>query len=358
MALLSVTELLHDLRQHDLLEPSQWSLLEHQLQGRFRDAKSLGGEMVRRGWLTDFQLDQLHQGNGELLTLGHYRILDWLGEGGVSQVMKALHIPLHCVCALKILRPSLQDDSEAMRQFHFEVRVMSRLSHPNIVSAVDADPVNQPCWYSMEYVEGTDLDRVVADGGPLPFVQACDYIRQAARGLQHAYERGVVHRDIKPANLLLAELQGDSAQGLGNIKILDMGLARLEWHGKGSYTGTPSQTANIVMGTPDFVAPEQATRPKEADIRADIYSLGCSLYYLLAGQPPFPVRSIAQKLVCHQQAEPAPIESLAKDVAPQFPAVLRKMMAKSPDDRYRTPASVVAALGPFCRAAATPALSR
>ena len=344
MRIETTSEFLSALRQYDLLEPSQWTLFDHQIKGRFRDLAALGQEVVRRGWLTEYQLNMLLQGSNEVI-IGNYRVLDWLGEGGVSRVLKALHIPTHNIVALKLLRPKLQDDVEAMRQFQFEVRVTSKLSHPNIVSAVEADPMNQPYMYALEYVEGVDLGRYVEENGPLPSPQACDYIRQAARGLQHAYEHGVVHRDIKPANILLTA-------GGDLIKILDMGLARMEWKRKGSYAGTPSDTANIVMGTPDYVAPEQATRPKDADIRADIYSLGCTLHFLLCGQPPFPVRSIAQKLVCHQQAPPPPIDKLCKDAPAGLTAVLQKMMAKAPADRYRTPASVALALGAYCRGSA------
>ncbi len=234
-----------------------------------------------------------------------------------------------------------------MRQFKFEVQVMSRLSHPNIVRVVDADPVGHPWFYSMEFVEGTDLGKLVQENGPLPIEQACSYVRQAGFALQHAHEHGVVHRDIKPANLLLT-------QGGDLVKVLDMGLARLEFSRKGSYSGTKVEKGSMVLGTPDFMAPEQATDPNQADIRADIYSLGCTLYYLLAGQPPFPVRSVAQKLVFHQTAEPTPIASIRKEVPAGLAQAIQKMMAKTPADRYRTPAAVCAALAQF----AAPTLKR
>jgi eukaryotic-like serine/threonine-protein kinase len=347
MATKSVTDFVFTLRQCQLLDASHEEILARQLQGQFHDAPSLGRELVRRGWLSDYQLDQLLEGNGDLLSLGPYRILDWLGEGGVSQVFKAWHVPFASVVALKVIRPALQENPEAMRQFLFEARVMSQLSHPNIVRVVDVDPVGHPWFYSMEFVEGTDLGKLVQERGPLPVDQACHYIRQAALGLQHAHERGVVHRDIKPVNLLLCEAEG--SQSLGLIKILDMGLARLEWSGKGggSYQGTPTGSFGQVLGTPDFMAPEQATDHRLADIRADIYSLGCTLYFLLAGQPPFPVKSLAQKLVCHQAAQPNPIERIRKEVPPALVAVLQKMMAKAPAERHRTPASVSAALAKF-----------
>jgi serine/threonine-protein kinase len=363
----TASELVYWLNKCELLEPSRWDLLVHQLQGRYQDGLSLGKELVRLGWLTPFQLEQLLEGNGELLSLGPYRILDWIGEGGVSQVYKAWHVPYHCVVALKVLRPVLQDDADALQQFQFEIRVSRRLAHPNIVSIVDFDP-SLPHFYSMEFVEGIDLGKLVEQSRSLPLASACDYIRQAARGLQHAYECGVVHRDIKPANLLLTGSMASAETTPPptpqrrplvtdhspvpvdwTIKILDMGLARLEWLHLDPESSTMIRKMNHVLGTPDFLAPEQATRPDEVDIRADIYSLGCTLYFLLTGQPPFPAPSLARKLLCHQESEPTPIENLCKSLPAGFPAFLRKMMAKSPADRYRTPASVAAALAPFVR---------
>src|SRR5262245_15299430 len=182
----SVADLVFTIRQGQVLDASHEDLLTRQLQGRYRDAHALGQELVRLGWLSEFQLEHLLEGNGELLTLGPYRILDWLGEGGVSQVFKAWHIPFSAIVALKVIRPALQSDPDAMRQFRFEVQVMSRLSHPNIVSAIDADPIAHPWFYSMEFVEGTDLGKLVQERTRLPAEQACSYIRQAALGLQHA----------------------------------------------------------------------------------------------------------------------------------------------------------------------------
>ena len=339
MDLQSASALVYWLDQSDLLEPSRRGFLKDKLQGKFRDAVSLGKELIRLGWLTPYQLEQIQHGNGELLSLGPYRIMDWIGEGGVSQVFKAWHMPFGCVVALKVIRPSLQDDAEAMRQFQLEMKASAQVSHPNVVRAVDADPVNQPHWYSLEFVDGTDLGKIVEKGGPLILNQACSYIKQAAAGLQHAYERGVVHRDIKPANLLLTKD--------GTVKIADMGLARLEWLNPGQQPNSLAMKG--LLGTPDFIAPEQATKPDEVDIRADIYSLGCTLYFLLSGHPPFPGKSLAQKLMFHQTAQPIPIEHLVTELPGHFPPVLQKMMAKSPNDRYRTPAAVVAALAPFIR---------
>ena len=193
----------------------------------------------------------------------------------------------------------------------------------------------------MEYVEGSDLHRLVEKSGPLPLGQACHYIRQAALGLQHASERGLVHRDIKPSNLQVAAT-GEV------VKILDMGLARSREPESNAGGRADLTQACSIMGTPDYIAPEQIADPRQVDVRADIYSLGCTLYYLLAARPPFPGGAWEEKLVCHRKVEPQPIEHVRPDVPAAFAAVLRKMMAKRPEDRYAVPTAAADALAPFC----------
>jgi serine/threonine protein kinase len=246
--------------------------------------------------------------------------------------------------ALKVIHPELLNNPEAVQQFQQEMRAVAQLDHPNIVRAVDADlVVGNMHYFAMEFVEGTDLNKMVSLSGPLPVAKACDCIRQAALGLQHAFERGLVHRDIKPGNLLLTT-SGDL------IKVLDMGLARLEWFRKDDLSiSTLSRQKASMMGSPDYLSPEQAVDPEHVDIRADLYSLGCTFYFLLTGQVPFPGGSLALKLMQHQQQEPTPIEELRKDVPPGLIPVVRKLMAKKPEDRFRTPAALVVALGTFCR---------
>jgi WD40 repeat protein len=192
----------------------------------------------------------------------------------------------------------------------------------------------------MEYAEGTDLHNLVQKSGPLPVAQACNYIRQAALGLQHAHERGLVHRDIKPANPQV------TAQGTV-VKILDLGLARAPEGG--DRPGAGLTQAGTIMGTPDYIAPEQIADPRRVDIRADVYSLGCTFYFLLAGRPPIPTGTWEEKLVSHGKVEPQPIEQIRPDVSPAVGAILRKMMAKRLDDRYPTPLAVADALTVFCQ---------
>jgi serine/threonine protein kinase/Leucine-rich repeat (LRR) protein len=338
MATDSLCSLVNDLGQCRLLEPAQLEELTRSLQARFPDPKALARELLRRGWLTPYQANQLLQGKGQELVLGSYILLERLGEGGMGQVFKARHRNLGRIVALKLIRKERLDNPAIVKRFQREVRAAAALSHANIVLAYDADEVNGTQILVMECVEGgTDLGRLLQKRGPLPVAQACDYVRQAALGLQHAHERGLVHRDIKPGNLLV------TADGK-TVKVLDMGLARLEHRGEASATSSTMTQEGAVMGTANYMAPEQARDSHHADIRADLYSLGCTLYYLLTGRVPFPTGSMAEKLLKHQFHEPPPLERLRPDVPPGVVAVVRKLMAKQPEHRYQTPAEAATAL--------------
>jgi tRNA A-37 threonylcarbamoyl transferase component Bud32 len=338
MADRSNAPLVDALRQSRLLEPARLEEVARTLQPRFPDPQALAGELIRRGWLTSYQADQLLQGRGQELVLGPYLFLERLGEGGMGQVFKARHRHLGRTVAIKLIRTERLDSPEAVRRFEREVRAAAHLDHPNVVLALDAAEIGGTHLLVMEYVEGaTDLSRLVRTNGPLPWPQACDYIRQAALGLQHAFEKGLVHRDIKPANLLL------TADGK-TVKILDLGLARLDPPAGDAEQSSTLTQAGAVMGTPDYIAPEQALEPHTVDIRADLYSLGCTFYFLLTGRPPFPTGTLLQKLNKHQHENPPAVEALRSDVPLGVAGVVRKLMAKNPEDRYRTPAEVAAAL--------------
>ncbi|MBL8799733.1 MAG: protein kinase, partial [Planctomycetia bacterium] len=285
---------------------------------------------------TPYQVNQLFQGKGRELLLGSYVLLERLGEGGMGQVFKARHQKMGRIIALKLIRKDRLANPVALRRFEQEIRAAAQLSHPNIVTAHDAAQVGETHFLVMEYVEGVDLAKLVRDGGPLPVEQACAYVRQAALGLQHAQERGLIHRDIKPSNLLLAIKEG-------LVKVLDLGLARLPATSSGD-TVEPLTELNAVVGTPDFAAPEQIRHPQLADHRADLYSLGCTFYFLLSAQPPFRGQSMAEILVKHQLEEPTPIEALNRNVPTGLGAVVRRLMAKQPDDRYQTAGELAAIL--------------
>jgi serine/threonine protein kinase len=341
MAFSSIPEFVDDLRKSRLLSAVQLDELQRILVPRFTEPMGLAKELARRGWLTVYQVNQMVQARGQELVLGPYRILDHLGRGGVSQVFKAWHTEQNCQVALKVIHPELLSNAEAVGRFQREVRAVTRLSHPNIVKAFSDQSLGVVHFFAMEFVQGNDLNKLVQLSGQIPVAPACDYIRQAALGLQHAHEVGLVHRDIKPANLVL--ISGSSV-----VKILDLGLARLR-----SSDGRPDVVTmeGALIGTPDYISPEQAKDPRNVDIRSDIYSLGCSLYYLLAGQPPFAGGSLMDKLFRHRMKEPPALSTLRNDVPAGVAAVVQKMMAKQLAERFATPAEVAAALVPFCPAA-------
>ena len=265
-----------------------------------------------------------------------YRVESVLGSGGMGTVFLAEHRLMERPVALKVIRPDLVQGAGIVDRFRREARAAARLDHPNIVTAYDAEQAGETPMLVMEFVEGTDLAHHVRDAGPLPAAEACDCARQAALGLQHAHEQGMVHRDIKPQNLMRTPE--------GRIKILDFGLARFasELAARGGVTAE-----GAVLGSADTIAPEQANDPRAADIRSDLYSLGCTLYFLLAGQMPHPSGTLLQKLAAHANAEPRPLREIRPDLPPGLVAVVSRMMAKNPKKRYQTPAEAAEALAPF-----------
>jgi WD40 repeat protein/serine/threonine protein kinase len=344
MAIPSVAALLEELRRIPLLEQAQMAELTGSLAGQFTEPRALAGELVRRGWLTPYQVNQLFQGRAGQLMLGAFILLERLGEGGMGQVFKARQRKLGRIVALKVIRKERLTSADAVRRFRREIQAAAQLSHPNIVLAIDADEHEGTHFFAMEYVEGTDLAKQVKKHGPLPVEQACDCIRQAALGLQHAFERGLVHRDIKPHNLLLTRTGGARQPPAAVVKVLDMGLARLNAHGDDEYSSSTLTQEGAVMGTPDYIAPEQAMDSRSADIRADLYSLGCTFYFLLTGRVPFPGGTVMEKLFRHQTQPPPSVLSLRPDVPPSVAAVVHRLMAKRPADRYQTPAELIVAL--------------
>jgi serine/threonine protein kinase len=332
--------LLENLKDCSLLDANQLRELENLPEARDPDPLPLARILVQRGWLTKFQVNLLAQGRGADLLLGPYVLLERLGEGGMGQVYKARHQPMQRIVALKLIRKERLASPDAVARFHREVQAVAHLAHPNIVAAYDAGRAGATHYMAMEYVEGIDLARLVREEGPLPVAMACEYARQAALGLQHAHERGLVHRDVKPANLLV---QGEGVQA--TIKILDLGLARLT--GAGGEKGL-TQSGQVV-GTPDYLAPEQAINARTADIRSDLYGLGGTLYFLLTGWPPFPAESLAELLIKHQMNAPPRLRERRADVPEELEVLVRKLLAKKPQERYQTPAELIAALEPFCQ---------
>jgi len=294
----------------------------------------------------------------ELARHERYRVRRLLGAGGMGSVYEAEHRVMQRAVAVKVINRVFTTSPAAVERFRREVRAAAMLSHPNIVSTHDAEDAGNSLFLVMEYVEGISLARLVKEGGPLPVAQACDYVRQAALGLQHAHERGMVHRDIKPDNLMLVASPVPSAPGV--VKVLDFGLASLTAERGGRLTdanvvmGMPERgsgltDANVVMGTPDYMAPEQAKDARTADIRADVYSLGCTLYYLLTGSVPYPADTSLLKILAHREQPLPSLRKVCPAVPPELAAVVARLLAKQPEDRFRTPAEVAAALEPFTR---------
>jgi serine/threonine protein kinase len=320
------------------------------LQARFAEPRTLARHLISQGWLTPYQTNLLFQGRGRELVLGQYLLLERLGEGGMGQVFKARHLNMERLVALKVIRKEHLDNADAIRRFQREVKAAARLSHATVVMAYDADEVDGTHYYVMEYVAGTDLATLLKRAAPPPLHVACDYIRQAALGLQHAHEQGMVHRDIKPANLLVAGAHPTASPwpfGEGIVKILDMGVARFQ-HPDGRDSLSQLTKEGRVVGTPDYMSPEQAVNPHTADIRADIYSLGCTFYHLLTGQAPFPGGTVMEKLLHHRLDQPTPVEKLRPEVPRELSGIVRKMMAKKPGERYSQPGELARALLPWC----------
>jgi formylglycine-generating enzyme required for sulfatase activity/serine/threonine protein kinase len=326
---------LDTLRELPLLDAAQLQEVTDHLHAQCATPADLVKELVRRGWLTPFQRDCLLQDRARELVLGPYLLLARLGRGGMGDVYKARHLILNRLVALKVARKDLKKDATDERRFLREIQATAQLAHPNIVTAYDAARIDGAYIFAMEYVEGIDLARLLRAYGTLPVAHSCEYVRQAALGLQHAHERGLVHRDIKPANMLL------TADGR-LVKVSDLGLVRLgEEEGQLTSPG-------LVIGTPDYLAPEQVTNSRAVDIRADLYSLGCTLYHFLTGRPPFPEGTAMEKLFKHVEQQPTPVEELRPDVPPGVAEVVRRLLAKKPDDRYQAPIELAQALEPFC----------
>ena len=299
-------------------------------------ADQLAREMVSRGKLTPFQAHAVYQRKTLGLTMGNYVVLDRIGRGGMGHVFKAKHRKMDRIVALKILSPSAMKSPAAVKRFLQEAKAAARLSHPNIVTAYDADEFQGQHFLVTEFVDGENLSSVVRKQGPLSVGRAVDYILQAAQGLEYAHSNGVIHRDIKPSNLLLDQQ--------GTVKILDMGIARVdEFVGKIAYGSAEEiQTSGIIIGTPDYMAPEQGQDIRVADARSDIYSLGSTLYFLLTGQVMYPGETPLEKIIAHRD-QPLPyIREIRGDVPEALERVFQKMVAKRAKDRHRSMTDLIA----------------
>jgi len=333
---LSSEEFVQCLTSAGLMTAEELAAFQEGLSPQPEDSTELARQLVRQQRLTAYQAAEVCQGKRDGLVYGDYVVLDKLGAGGMGWVFKVHHRRMKRVVALKILHPDAASSAQAVVRFQREGEAAARLTHPNIVTAYDAREDLGVHYLVMEYVDGTDLSTLVKRNGPLPVPAAVDCIIQAARGLEYAHGEGVVHRDIKPGNLLLDRS--------GAVKVLDMGLARLE---KLEDDNTSVQTEaeitrdDSALGTVDYMAPEQARDTKHADARADIYSLGCTLHYLLTGRPVYGGSTLMARMMAHQQQDIPALDEARSDVPDELSAVFRKMLAKRLEDRYQCVADLL-----------------
>ena len=293
------------------------------------DPDILADQLIARKSLSRWQIDRLMEGRHKGFFLGKYKLLDHLGTGGMSSVYLAEHIHMHRRVAIKVLPQHRIEDSSYLSRFYREARAAASLDHANVMRVYDVDSDGKTHYLVMEYVEGRDLQVMVKQNGQMAYDLAANYVAQAADGLAHAHEIGLIHRDIKPANLLV-DLKGV-------LKVLDFGLARFSNDSEASLTRAHDEN---VLGTADYLAPEQALDSHGVDARADIYSLGCTLYFLLTGHPPFPEGTLPQRLMMHQTKEPKSILEERPDAPQGLVDICSKMMAKNVQRRYQTATEV------------------
>jgi serine/threonine-protein kinase len=329
-------QLLTNLRKSGLVPPERLEGIQA-VQSDSTPAAVLD-QLVDSQLLTRYQADKLAAGKYRGFTLGPYVILDRLGGGGMGHVFLAEHSAMKRTVALKVLSIDAACDEIARERFHREARVAAGLDHPNIARVFDLRNEDKIFYMVMEHIDGDSLQHIVARHGPLPWQTAVHYAWQIALGLQHAHENNLVHRDIKPANLLLTRD--------GVVKIIDLGLVRWEEEASSKLT---EKVDKSILGTADYLAPEQAVNSSTVDIRADIYSLGATLYFLLAGRTIFPEGKTAQKLMWQQMKAPTPIRDLVPDLPAPVAAILHRCLSKSPADRCATPVELAHLLAPWCQ---------
>jgi serine/threonine protein kinase/DNA-binding NarL/FixJ family response regulator len=334
----SPVELLAALKESGLFSDQEIERAVNAAADAALDGRSLAQWLLTAGMLTPYQVEAVCSHRFAELRIGNYEVLDRLGAGGMGTVFKARHRRMKRVVALKVLLHSLAQDASFVQRFQREVETIARLSHPNVVMAFDADEAEAGHFLVMEYVDGQDLASLVQKQGPLGADDAVHCLLQAARGLEYAHAQGIIHRDIKPGNLLR-----DAA---GTVKVTDLGLARLSSRAgsAGPAAGSGITQAGGILGTVDYMAPEQAVDSTSVDHRADVYSLGATLYFLLAGRPMYQGPTLMAALLKHREAPIPSLTAARPDVPAALDAVFGRMVAKAPADRYQSMTEVAAAL--------------
>jgi eukaryotic-like serine/threonine-protein kinase len=327
-------DLLPVLRRSGILTDRQYEEVRAKvLKGEYpRAPTALAERLVVEEVLTEFQAKRLLRNKTRGFIIGRYVVLDRLGEGGMGRVFRAQHQLMGRIVALKLIASLGVSDKRSVARFQREMRLMGRLDHPNVVRAFDADQIGEVFYIAMEYVAGQGLDRMVKTRGPLPLDEVVDYVAQAALGLGHAHDRGIIHRDVKPSNLLVNEER--------QVKVLDLGLgALMEAERQASF----ATADGYAVGTIDYMSPEQASG-RELDGRSDLFSLGCTMYHLLTGRFPFPGETALERLGRRIKEPPIPISDILHGLPPRLLLVLDKLLARLPEDRFQTAAEAAEAL--------------
>jgi eukaryotic-like serine/threonine-protein kinase len=354
MAIVNNDALIDVLQQCNLLPPRQLGEMAALLEAQNGDVNEIAKVLLERGWFTQFQINQLLAGRCGDLIVGPYVILERLSKSSRSEVYKARHVESECTVALKVVPSEQLATPVAVNQFLVRMSALAELEHPNIVQVLDADRAGETFYCAMEFVEGRDLEKVVEVQGRLPTAVAAECIRHVALGLQCAHEHNLVHRAIRPANLFLANAL---AQEQPLTKIMDWSLAMMRPTEAAAEQPTNKSIEHQILGTADYLSPEQAMNPEGVDIRGDIYSLGCTFHFLLTGQPPFQGASVMEKALQHMSAEPEPVEKINPDVPAVLASIVRRMMAKQPKERFQTPVAAALALLTFSRGKSLPGAS-
>ena len=330
----SAQKVLHELTAAGLLSSDHVTKYGEEIE---TGADALLTKLVSDGHITEYQADKFRSGQASDIYFGDYVVIDKLGQGGMGTVLLAKHRRMDRKVAIKVLPVTVLESKDAVARFYQEVKVAAQLTHPSIVHAYDAGEHHGFHYLVMEYVPGHDLAQVLSQLGLIPNSLALDYISQAASGLEYAHGKGIVHRDIKPSNLLLNDE--------GQIKILDMGLARIGGIG-GTLDPEVSQhltTTGQVMGTVEYMSPEQAEDTRQADARSDVYSLGCTLFRLVTGRGPYSRETVVKTILAHRDAAIPVIETGMPDDA-AVNRLFKKMVAKNPNDRFQTSTQLVEAI--------------
>ncbi|MBQ2622140.1 MAG: serine/threonine protein kinase [Thermoguttaceae bacterium] len=346
MAVQSTSALLKVLEKSALLSSEEFESVKQEALDSpelYNTPEKLAKHWIQTNLLTKWQVMQLLSGKAAFF-LGKYKLLNLLGVGGMGRVFLAEHTIMHRKVALKVISKEFSNNPDALKQFQAEARAIATLNHINIVQAYNFESEGDRYYIVMEYVDGQSLEKRVQKEGPLPINDVISYLRQSAKALQHAHQRNMIHCDIKPDNLLLNQD--------GQIKILDMGIAKLNDPKKKGQVSEPEPTSDSqakkdeshILGTVDYLAPEMASGEVEADPRVDIYSLGCTMFFLLTGQVPYPETTLIERILAHQEKPPRDPRELRPDTPKELAYIILKMEEKKPEDRYQSMDEVLAAL--------------